>query len=102
MKTYPKATSTLNLNDNLKKLSISNLKNYSGENTAFSDTSQVTNTYNGGFEGGVGLAPLLEGIQSALEEQTWLMWQMWSTHTAVELEIRLPRHGMDSMLEMVF
>ena len=50
----------------------------------------------------MGLAPLLEGIQSVLKEHTWLMRQMWSTHTAVESEIRLLRHGMDYMLERVF
>ena len=55
-----------------------------------------------GVEGGAEQAPLLEGIRSALEEQTWLMRQMWSTHTAMESEIRLLRHGMDYMLERVF
>ena len=48
------------------------------------------------------LAPLLEGIWSALEEQTWLMQQMWSTHTAVELELWLLHHGMDFMLNQVY
>ena len=51
----------------------------------------------GDSEGGAEQAPLLEGIWSALEEQTWLMRQMWSTHTAMELELRLLHWGMDHM-----
>ena len=43
-------------------------------------------------EGGADIGPLLEGIQSALEEQTWIMQQMWATHTAMESELQLLGH----------
>ena len=43
-------------------------------------------------EGGADIGPLLEGVWSALEEPTWLMWQMWATHTAIELELQLLHH----------
>ena len=48
------------------------------------------------------MGPLLEGIRSALEEQTWLMWQMWATHTAMELELRLLRHSAEYAFDRVF
>ena len=38
------------------------------------------------------MGPLLQDIRSALEEQTWIMQQMWATHTAMESELRLLRH----------
>ena len=45
---------------------------------------------------------LLEGIRSALEEQTWLMRQMWATHTAIELELRLLHHSAEYTFDHVF
>ena len=39
---------------------------------------------------------------SAPLEQTWLMWQMWSTHTAVTTELRLLRQGMDHMHKWLY
>ena len=48
------------------------------------------------------IGPLLEGVRSTLEEQTWLMWQMWMTHTAMELELRLLRQGMEYAFDHVF
>ena len=53
-------------------------------------------------EGGVDIGPLLEGIRSALEEQTWLMRQMWATHTAMESELQLLRHLADYAFDHVF
>ena len=55
-----------------------------------------------GREGGAGIGPLLEGIRSALKEQTWLMWQMWVTHTAMESELRLLRHLAEYTFNRVF
>ena len=55
-----------------------------------------------GSEGGVGLGQLLEGIRSALEEQSWLMRQMWATHTAMESELRLLRHSAEYVFDRVF
>ena len=48
------------------------------------------------------MGPLLEGIWSALEEQTWIMQQMWATHTAMELELRLLRHSAEYAFDRVF
>ena len=45
---------------------------------------------------------LLKGIQSALEEQTWIMRQMWATHTAMESELRLLRHSAEYVFDHVF
>ena len=45
---------------------------------------------------------LLEGIRSALEEQTWIMQQMWVTHTAMESELRLLRHSAEYVFDRVF
>ena len=53
-------------------------------------------------EGGVDMGPLLQDIQSALEEQTWIMRQMWATHTAVELELRLLRRSTEYAFDRVF
>ena len=53
----------------------------------------------GGSEGGVDIGPLLEGVKSALEEQTWLMWQMWVTHTAMKLELQ---HRMEYVFDHIF
>ena len=47
-----------------------------------------------GSEGGAGMGLLLEGVRSP-PEQTWLMRQMWVTHTAIESELRLLRHSME-------
>ena len=38
-------------------------------------------------EGGADIGLLLQDNRSALEEQTWIMQQMWATHTAVESEL---------------
>ena len=53
-------------------------------------------------EGGADPCPLLEGIRSALEEQTWLMRQMWATHNAIETELRLLRHSAEYAFDRVF
>ena len=53
-------------------------------------------------EGGADMGPLLEGIQSAPPEQTWIMQQMWVTHTAMELELRLLRHSTEYTFDHVF
>ena len=53
-------------------------------------------------EGGADIGPLLEGVRSALEEQTWLMRQMWATHTAIELELRLLCHLVEYAFDHVF
>ena len=45
---------------------------------------------------------LLEGVRSAPPEQTWLMQQMWATHTAIESELRLLRHSVEYMFDHVF
>ena len=42
------------------------------------------------------------GHWSALEEQTWLMQQMWVTHTAMESELRLLRHSVEYAFDHVF
>ena len=55
-----------------------------------------------GSEGGVDIGPLLEGVRSALEEQTWLMWQMLATYTAMESELQLLRQGMEYAFDHVF
>ena len=55
-----------------------------------------------GSEGGADIGLLLEGVRSALEEQTWLMWQMWVTHTAMESELQLLRQGMEYTFNHVF
>ena len=51
---------------------------------------------------GADIGPLLEGVKSALEEQTWLMWQMWVTRTAMESELRLLRQGMEYTFDCIF
>ena len=48
------------------------------------------------------MGPLLEGIRSALEEQAWIMWQMWVTYTAMELELQLLRHSAEYVFDRVF
>ena len=53
-------------------------------------------------EGGVDIGPLLEGVRSTLEVQTWLMQQMWVTHTAMESELQLLRQGMEYVFDRVF
>ena len=53
-------------------------------------------------EGGVDMGPLLQDIWSALEEQTWIMQQMWVTHTAVESELRLLRCSTEYAFNCVF
>ena len=53
-------------------------------------------------EGGADMGPLLEGIRSAPLEQTWLMRQMWATHTAMESELRLLRHSTEYAFDRVF
>ena len=53
-------------------------------------------------EGGADIGPLLEGVRSALEEQTWLMWQMWATHTAIESELRLLQHSVEYAFDCLF
>ena len=55
-----------------------------------------------GSEGGADIGPLLEGVGSAPPEQTWLMGQMWATHTAIELELRLLRHSAEYAFNRVF
>ena len=55
-----------------------------------------------GSEGGAGMGPLLEGIRSAPPEQTWLMRQMWATHTAIELELWLLHHSAEYVFDCVF
>ena len=42
------------------------------------------------------------GHRSALEEQTWIMRQMWATHTAVESELWLLRHSSEYVFDRVF
>ena len=53
-------------------------------------------------EGGADIGPLLEGVRSAPPEQTWLMRQMWATHTAIELELRLLWHLVEYAFDRVF
>ena len=53
-------------------------------------------------EGGADMGPLLQDIRSALEEQTWIMWQMWATHTAMESELWLLRHSAEYTFNPVF
>ena len=66
--------------------------------------TQVRRPRDVGSEGGAGMGPrpLLEGIRSALEEQTWIMWQMWVTHTAMESELQLLRDSAEYMFDCVF
>ena len=45
---------------------------------------------------------LLEGVRPAPPEQTWLMQQMWVTHTAMESELQLLRQGMEHVFDRVF
>ena len=58
--------------------------------------------WDGESEEGADLALLLEGIRSALEEQTWFLRQMWSTHTAVESEPWLLHRGMDFIHDQLY
>ena len=53
-------------------------------------------------EGGADMGLLLEGIWSALEEQTWIMQQMWATHTAMESELWLLRHSAEYAFDRIF
>ena len=53
-------------------------------------------------EGRVDMGLLLEGIQSAPPEQTWTMWQMWATHSAMELELQLLRHSAEYAFDRIF
>ena len=48
------------------------------------------------------MGSLLEGIRSALEEQTWIMRQMWATHTAMESELQLLRHSAEYTFDHIF
>ena len=48
------------------------------------------------------MGPLLQDIRSALEEQIWIMWQMWVTHTTVESELWLLRHSAEYAFDHVF
>ena len=56
---------------------------------------RIRQARDGGSREGADIGPLLEGVKSALEKQTWLMRQMWATHTAMESELRLLRQGME-------
>ena len=40
--------------------------------------------------------------RSAPPEQTWIMRQIWATHTAVELELWLLRHSAEYTFDHVF
>ena len=53
-------------------------------------------------KGGVDMGPLLQDILSAPPEQTWIMQQMWATHTAMELELRLLRQSAEYVFDRVF
>ena len=53
-------------------------------------------------EGVADMGPLLQDIRSAPPEQTWIMRQMWATHTAVELELRLLRCSAEYTFDCVF
>ena len=53
-------------------------------------------------EGGADMGPLLQDIRSAPPEQTWIMRQMWATHTAMESELRLLRHSAEYAFNCVF
>ena len=53
-------------------------------------------------EGGVDMGPLLQDIRSAPPEQTWIMRQMWATHTAMESELRLLRHSAEYAFYHIF
>ena len=48
------------------------------------------------------MGSLLQDIWSALEEQTWIMRQMWATHTAVESELQLLRCSAEYTFDRVF
>ena len=74
---------------------------------------EETDEGGGGPRGGAQQAGVGEGSEghegqgwsrhgSALEEQTWIMRQMWVTHTAVELELRLLRHSAEYAFDHVF
>ena len=45
---------------------------------------------------------LLQEIWSALDEQTWIMQQMWATHTAVESELWLLRRSAEYTFNCIF
>ena len=53
-------------------------------------------------EGGADIGLFLEGVRSALEEQTWLMRQMWATHTAIESVLQLLCHLAEYTFDCVF
>ena len=53
-------------------------------------------------EGRADIGLLLEGIWSALEEQTWIMRQMWATHTTMESELQLLRHSAEYEFDGIF
>ena len=55
-----------------------------------------------GSEGGADIGLPLERVRSTLEEQTWLMQQMWVTHTAMESELQLLRQGMEYTFDFIF
>ena len=63
---------------------------------------QVRQLRDEGSGGGADIGLLLEGVRSAPPEQTWLMWQMWVTHTAMESELQLLRQGMEYAFDRVF
>ena len=63
---------------------------------------QVRRPWDDGSGGGADIGPLLEGVRSALEEQTWLMRQMWMTHTTMESELQLLRQGMEYAFNHMF
>ena len=50
-------------------------------------SKRICQARDGGSREGADIGLLLEEVKSALEEQTWLMWQMWATHTAMESEL---------------
>ena len=53
-------------------------------------------------KGGVDMGPFLQDIRSAPPEQTWIMRQMWATHTAMESELRLLRYSAEYTFDRVF
>ena len=65
-------------------------------------SKRVCRPRDGGSGGGADIGLFLEGVRSAPPEQTWLMWQMWTTHSAMESELRLLRQGMEYTFERVF
>ena len=54
-------------------------------------SKRISQPRDGGSGGGADIGLLLEGVRSALEEQTWLMRQISATHTAMESELWLLR-----------